>query len=698
MLSRYILVLLFCCVYGVVSLSPFFEKGERAEIYELMDDEMPTLRIYIPDEEFSNLKEEGLPKTVETIEPPEFSIEESLYNIVYNIKFYLKFYKSINYTEFYSGYNFNEILPQLQVGEDGYPQFDVEEVFAGYDYDPDHYKDLNITDYGTLNNKVYKSNKYFDLLEVTKKLNDLELSVATIDFTNKYKSVSIEPWELEQIHKYDKDPEDVIAATENPIIEEESVIIEEETEITEEFKIKNATMIFEINGNISSFNKVTFKKSGNLSRTFSKIMFNVKIKNGEELYGRRNFKLRPDIVDPTYLRSKLVSDIRNRIGIKSVSANYILFYINDEFMGLYIMTDVINLPWIEDVYGEKKATNLYKCNNFNDFKSELSSGCENKNEDITDDTEWINFLKTVENAKSISDIENIFDIDHFLYELAIDYLTNAYDHSFHNFYLYKQSNGKWTYLSYDFDIDFSGILDTKIAYADFIQRYSGRGRIYDILISKDPEIFSKVLKDIVSKVFNPATLYPHIDEIKQFIEPYVQLSKTPDSNGYFPGDINVMAITDMLSYSFDYWDTISEFTVSDNIGHKALGINVGLKCFILLKYRSVCHQLNMECDPVYMDENYQKETCYYDNGEGLLSVLNNDEKPTDDIYFSTLGFDEPTEKETVYEIDEPTFSTDEESSFDEEEEITLFSSYPDSATSTKTITKTQTIVYPTILN
>ena len=56
-------------------------------------------------------------------------------------------------------------------------------------------------------------------------------------------------------------------------------------------------------------------------------MFNIKIINGEELYGRSHFKLRSDMDDQTYLRSKLVSDIHNRVGIKSISANYIQFYL-----------------------------------------------------------------------------------------------------------------------------------------------------------------------------------------------------------------------------------------------------------------------------------------------------------------------------------------------------------------------------------
>jgi len=53
------------------------------------------------------------------------------------------------------------------------------------------------------------------------------------------------------------------------------------------------------------------------------------------------------------MRTKIASDIHNRLGIPSVSANYVTLYINGEYMGLYIIMDVYKLSWVEYVYGEK---------------------------------------------------------------------------------------------------------------------------------------------------------------------------------------------------------------------------------------------------------------------------------------------------------------------------------------------------------
>ncbi|OUM57354.1 hypothetical protein PIROE2DRAFT_17695 [Piromyces sp. E2] len=348
-----------------------------------------------------------------------------------------------------------------------------------------------------------------------------------------------------------------------------------------QFKTKNATMIFELNGG----------------------------KN--ELYGRSHFKLRSDSSDPTYLRTKLVSDIHNRLGLQSSSANYVQLYINNEYMGLHIITDSFKLSWVEKVYGDKDSSTLYKCESIKDLLPKYSDGCTNENEDVTDNTEWINFLMAIKNAKSASDLEDIFEIDHFLYEMAIEYLLLGWDHirNGHNFSMYKQPNGKWIYLPFDFDLDF------------------------------DPSRFEEILKDVINKVFNPSILYPRIDELKQFIKPYVELDKTPNSEGKYPGvykDTNNVNTSISPLFSIEQWDAFSEFNTGTSYG-----ISYGLKYWVLVKYRNVCHHNNMECDPIYMDENYKYP---------INKNVDNIESHSHTTTYSNNHF----EKETEYEVDTPT--------------------------------------------
>ncbi|ORX82571.1 hypothetical protein BCR32DRAFT_202599, partial [Anaeromyces robustus] len=336
--------------------------------------------------------------------------------------------------------------------------------------------------------------------------------------------------------------------------------------------------------------------------------------------------LRSDCIEPTYLRTKLVCDIHNRLGLISSSANYIQLYINNEYMGLYIINDLFKPSWVEKVYGDIETSTLYKCKSIEDFIPEYSKDCFNENDEITDESEWINFLKRIENAKTASDIEDTFEIDHFLYEMAIEYLVGGWDHiqNTHNFNLYKQPSGKWIYLPYDFDLDIGQTYYYKEEFKDFTREM----HIIDILILQDSSRFDNILKDIINKVFNPAILYPRIDELKQFIKPYVELDKTVNSEGKYPGRINENSACGAIFFSQEQWDAYSEFTTGYTGDER---VSYGLKYWILMKYRYICNQYNMECDPIFMDENYEypinKDLEYKDKYlEYLNSIM---EYPTD---------------------------------------------------------------------
>jgi len=365
---------------------------------------------------------------------------------------------------------------------------------------------------------------------------------------------------------------------------------------------------------------MTFSIGGYSGRRYGKLGFNFKIRGKDELYGRTQFRLRSDAREPTFIRSKLVCDIQNRLGLPSISANYGLLYINDEFMGLYILMDIYKQSWIEYEYGEKETKTLYQCKTLKNYlTSDFSSvNCVNKNDKVTDYSEWIEFLKTLDQAQSVYDLEDVFDVELFLKQMALEFLFGSWDHFLnygHNYYLYKPVNDKWKYLSYDFDGEFGQdielafigmyILDVPelmhIKSTDYphysFENFAKKNHLLEILILNDPTHFNEILKDIVSKVFNPATLYPHIDEIKSFIKPYVELDKTPNKDGIIPGRLNKK----IKDYSMAQWDANTEFT---SIESTANFRSFGIKYWILKKYRYICKSLNMECDPVYMGDNY----------------------------------------------------------------------------------------------
>jgi len=351
---------------------------------------------------------------------------------------------------------------------------------------------------------------------------------------------------------------------------------------------------------------------------FGKQGYNIKIRSGKDLHGRTQLKLRPDAREATFLRTKLASDIHNRLGLPTVSANYATLYINDEYYGLYLLLDAIKKSWIQYEYGDENTTSLYECTSVNSDLSVENSvkTCVNANDDVTDNTEFVNFLTALNNANSAEDIEDIFDIDLFLKEIAYEYLSGSWDHFLiygHNYFLYKPKDDKWKFIINDFDSDFgqdisvgylgmSGKLviveNTDFPTYAFNEWAHLPRRIIDILIFNDTTRFKNILKQFVNDAFNPATLFPHIDKLKEFVRPYVKLDKTPKEDGKCPGILNER----IADYSLAQWEANCEFTTI----HSAQGCTAfGLKYWILEKYRTVCKNYKFDCDPIYMDENYE---------------------------------------------------------------------------------------------
>jgi len=306
--------------------------------------------------------------------------------------------------------------------------------------------------------------------------------------------------------------------------------------------------------------------------------------------------------------------------------------------------DSPKLPWIERHYGEKDTSNLYKCKSIGVNLTVQSSAeqCENENDEVTDKTEWIEFLTALDNAKTAKDIEDIFEIDHFLYEMAYEYLSGSWDRFLsagHNFSMYKQkSNGKWIFLSYDYDADF-GQDPSSIQFGlseynpnrDYVNYSFGefttkRLHILNLLIFDDPTRFLTILKKFVENAFNPAILFPRIDELKELIRPSIVKDKTSDENGNLPGFINKESL--FSDYTLGQWDANSEFTIISGANHTSA---YGLKYWILYRYRNGCKRYHIDCDPVYMDENYDYPIDKNNEGKLVTGVW-------DEIDFSLLGF------------------------------------------------------------
>jgi len=575
----------------VSALTTFINEGQRPKLFELTDNEFPNFRVTLPEEEFIHFKEKA---NIGNVINNKINITENLY---LQIRGFVEFLSHFHYTDVFPGYNFTEIFPELNINEEGYANIEVDEVMNELNVTKEGLLSLDFTDKtvkGNILDKVqaliYKKSPKYNLTKIIDTLDNLEKAEKYKDSNN---SVN------QYIVNSDNDVDDEI------------------------FKTKNGSMIVDINGEKLTFDEITFSIGGYSGRHYGKLGFNFKIRGDDELFGRTQFRFRSDAREPTFLRSKLVCDIQNRLGFPSISANYANLYINDEFMGFYVLMDIYKLSWVKYEYNDENTTSLYQCKTLGNFlTTDFSANhCENKNDDITENDEWLDFLNTLNKAQSAEDIEDIFDIDLFLKQIALEYLLGSWDHFLnygHNYYLYKPPNDKWKYLTYDFDADFGQdielpyiglviedvpelMLKTNTNYINYsFKDWTRKTHLIEILILNDPSRFNSHLKSIVNDVFNPATLFPHIDEVKSFIKPYVQQDKTPDKDGKYPGRLNKK----VNDYSITQWDANSEFTTIKSTDNYR---SFGLKYWILAKYRYVCTYYKMDCDPTYMDKDFKYE-------------------------------------------------------------------------------------------
>jgi len=613
-MNKLITLLLFCVyIFKVSAAISFIEKGQRPEIFELTDNQIAVFKVKLPDDEFALLKEKanGYGLIVESI-----NLTTYFKNIFPNA---LKATFYYNVTDLFPDRDMKKEFPGLFIGQDGYPNID--KIIENLNFDAKNYIDFDFA-MNSIFDEVYKGKNY-DYLDISRKFISLMESYYELDESKLQTSNILELTAMNM----DTTVETLNNTINNSTLKESNSNNENNEQeilsgnVSQKFKTKNGSLSVNINGKEKFFDKITFSISGQTSNYIVKPNFNLKIRGKNDLFGRSQFKLRSDLTEPTFLRSKLTSDIHKKLGLTGILANYATLYINDEYMGLFVLTDAYKLKWVEQVYGEKDSISLYKCEGA-PLNIDSYNLCSNENDEINDvekiSEEWSSFMNTILNAESAKDIEDIFEVDHFIKEMAIEYLLGAWDHIQlgHNYYLYKQPNGKWIYLTYDHDHTFGINLDRiflGVFIVDLPERmekinfdypnysfsdWTQKRHLIDILILNDPTRFNQALKEIVNTVFNPATLFPHIDELKDFIRPYAKKDYTPDENGNYPGRINKLGIN---PYTFEHWEANSEFTSVATLQYNAYGI----KYWILAKYRYVCKAYDLKCDPIYIAEDYK---------------------------------------------------------------------------------------------
>jgi len=400
------------------------------------------------------------------------------------------------------------------------------------------------------------------------------------------------------------------------------------TQLPEELNFeRNLKLNITVGDEVYSFSKVNFKFGGNFGRTCQKIGYNIKFKNKESFLGRKSLRIRPNFFDNTHLKSKIASDLLSKWDYPTVQESFCRLYINGRYLGFYSLMDAIKPNWVKAKYHlpeDEDVKTLYNCGKINmDFCTEATKYCNNEKDEYLNYT--LPLAQTVDEICSYTTIDQLktkINVENVRKQMIAEYLYSSIDQMLvgaHNFHLYQKSDGIWDIIPHDFDSIFVGNINNALNngmpvqlkrqnslseyatapfedwYVDYIKK-----PFVDIIYYNDKKQFRKVLKEMLITGFNPDELYPRIDELANFIAPYVKEDITPDENGILPGYINRIGKSTNETYSMEFfWDSIN----SDNVQNK-----LSIKHFIELKFDSVCKYFNFNKKEILREaRNYRKK-------------------------------------------------------------------------------------------
>lgn len=357
---------------------------------------------------------------------------------------------------------------------------------------------------------------------------------------------------------------------------------------------------------------VGFRLRGNTSRIVPKKSFKIKFNHfgSSKFYGLSDLNLNGEHNDPSVIRAKLTWDILRMAGLEGSRSNHVRLYINGIYRGLYINVEHTDNDYLrirnKDTKGQLIKCNygvdlVYRGNQISAYNQNVYEAANNKSDpDYSRLPEFLKVLNNPSDPEFQCKLDAIFDVDDYLKRMAIEILTGHWDNPVfnkNNAYLYfNPSKDKWELLSYDVDntygIDWFGI-DWSVRYLYSWAHPTDPRPVYKNLLSVPAwrTRFSYYIKKYVEEIFNPPTLFPHIDRIRTTIAPF---------------------IVDDSYYSQNYGYTYQHFIDSYE---KALGAHVpiGLKTFISNRATSALSQVqNTTIAPVfeYLDFRFDTEYIY----------------------------------------------------------------------------------------
>jgi hypothetical protein len=343
---------------------------------------------------------------------------------------------------------------------------------------------------------------------------------------------------------------------------------------------------------------IKYKGNSSYNANNTKNPMNIKldyINNGQSIDGYNVLKLSNGFRDPSFVREVLTYEMARNY-MSAPKATYANVYVDGVLIGLFTCVQSIDDDFTNEHFYERKGP-FFKVDNtgitvpgcggqLGILEYYLDTNCYQRAYEMQSSNDWQqlgNFLDTLNNY--FTEIESVMDIDRALWMMAFENLTVSLDGPInsipHNFYLFKDNNGRFSTILWDMNMAFGTFtngLPTPVSINDlqeidiFHNSQDPSNKLTTQIFSNDryKRMYVAHMRTILNEQFVNNNYSTRANQLQQIIDSDV----SSDPNTFYTyndftssiassvGVNPIIGISELMSSRVQYLQSTSEFTAS----------------------------------------------------------------------------------------------------------------------------------------
>jgi len=344
--------------------------------------------------------------------------------------------------------------------------------------------------------------------------------------------------------------------------------------------------------------KVGIKYKGNSSYNVANVKnpMNIKldyVNNGQSIDGYNVLKLSNGFRDPSFVREVLSYEMAREY-MPSPKATYAKVTVNGTLIGLYTCVQSIDDDFTNENFYERKGP-FFKVDNtgisipgcsgpLGIFEYYSDTNCYQRAYEMESTNDWTqlgNFLDTLNNY--FTEVENVMDIDRTLWMMAFENLIVGLDGPInsipHNFYLFKDNNGRFSPLLWDMNMAFGTFtngLPSPVTNADlqeldiFHESTNSQNKLTTQIFSSDryKRMYVAHMRTILNEQFANNNYSTRASQLQQLIDTDVNMdpntfySYTEFTDNTSTSVANIIGISELMNARTSHLQGLNEFTAT----------------------------------------------------------------------------------------------------------------------------------------